>query len=118
MTEQEKQATEDALARWRDQAFADLIVIVLGLAAQRQPEAMRHALASVFDVAGIKKQYATLKADSLGAHNDLRGLAAEFREFVRVLSRQIDDIEKRMDAINLKIDELEGPPQLRLAEST
>lgn len=79
-----------ALAHWRDERFAELIVVAVGLAAKTHPDELRKALASVFDLSqwenearrlGVTYQVLLQKQSELAAEqecqsNDLERAAA------------------------------------------
>lgn len=52
----DKAEIEASLSRYRNEEFAKLIAIMVGLAAQQNPEHLRTALASVFDLEVVRQQ--------------------------------------------------------------
>ncbi len=83
------------LANWRDSAFADWLVVVVGLAAQQRPLELRRALASVFDTAAIEDM--TRRATA--AVFDAQRQAQEAQHLIAALHDEFDRLEKRMSGL-------------------
>ena len=81
----------DALAGWRDGAFADLLTVAIGLAAQQRPEELRKALGSVFDLTHYENRAKVLKCQL----NNLEATAHELRELIADLLKNMERLEAR-----------------------
>jgi septal ring factor EnvC (AmiA/AmiB activator) len=95
--------SRDALAGWRDKAFADWLVVSIGLAAQTQPEALRAALASVFDLKAVEERSKIMQCQL----NNLAVTAAEYRELFAQLARDLDLLSERWNALSEAIERSE-----------
>ncbi len=91
---------ERALAQWRDTTFADLVLIVLGLAAQQRPLELRHALGSVFDLSAVEKALEVSMARAEKAERD----CAEARERFAALQQSLDTFERRIERLNYDLE--------------
>jgi hypothetical protein len=65
------------LSRYRDSQFAQWVTIAVALAAQTCPDELRKALASVFDLKGVEKDYDEIMRRTLLARQDLDQLRTE-----------------------------------------
>ncbi len=84
-----------ALSQWRDSAFADLIVVAMGLAALERPQELRKALGSVFDLSAVEKTTDRIAATVEHACHQ----AEEARHLLEELHRVLERIEKRLDGV-------------------
>ncbi len=80
----EPEILRSALAHYRDRQFADMLVIVIGLAAETHPEEMRKALARVFDLSAVEETtrrmmalVSQMQAETLALKHDLEQLRIE-----------------------------------------
>lgn len=103
MTDEERDQTLLALGRYQHREFARLLAIMIGLAAEINAEELRTALSKVFDLSaidGLTKQ-AALAAEKA------RGHAYDAKQLLQVIHADLEDLEKRIDAMNLAIDAVE-----------
>lgn len=68
------------LSFFRDQQFAQWVVLAISLAAETQPEAMRNGLARVFDLKRVNEQHDEIMRRTLLARQDLESIKAELAE--------------------------------------
>ena len=87
--------------------FADLLVIVLGLAAETHPEEMQRALASVFDLSEVGKQSRRAQASAQAAAALAGRLTAQVTELIAAVGVDVDRIEARVDALRNHVERLE-----------
>ena len=79
----------------RDEQFAELLTLAIGLAARTHPEIIRNALASVFDTTAIEADTERMLKQAAHARDLLAGLRDEAEE----LRRQIFELRKEIDAV-------------------
>lgn len=72
------------LSRYRDRQFADLLVLLIGIAADTHPQELRNALGQVFDLSAVEETtrrmmcvISKLQAETLALKHDLAQLRAE-----------------------------------------
>ncbi len=90
------EALTRTLANWRDSAFADLIVVAVGLAAQQRPEELRKALAAVFDLKAVEDMNRRVAAATFHAEQQVQ----EARHLIAELHKEFDRLETRMSGLD------------------
>jgi uncharacterized membrane protein len=97
--------TEQALVRLRDEKFADLVCFSIALAAERYPEELRTALEKVFSLEAVREH---IRDVSIGVRETLAA-ATEARALLHQVHLDIEEMEKRMDAIRYALEHLPKP---------
>lgn len=69
----------EKLSRFRDQQFATLVTMIIGLACEQHPEEMRNALSRVFDIQPIKDQYEGMHRQLMMLRQDIEAAREELR---------------------------------------
>lgn len=95
MTDSERDATILALGKYQHREFARLLVIMIGLAAEINPQELRDAFGKVFDLGAVEDM--TRRAVLIATEAQQRG--ADAQELMAVVSRDVEDLEKRLDAM-------------------
>lgn len=91
-----------ALGRVRDGRFAELLVIVLALAAETHPEELRKALGSVFDTRPIEETTKRIMDGLRGcwkAGRIVREQLADLKAEAERLAQQIEGLHWRLDQL-------------------
>lgn len=84
-----------ALARFRDEWFADLIAVVVGIAVERHPEAMKAALSTVFDLSSVEESERRMML----VLSDAQAQAQQARQEISDLRAELDQAAQRMDSL-------------------
>lgn len=88
--------------------ISNMVCLAIGLAAEAHPDEIRKALASVFDLTLLED--AARRA--MVIVTEAQAKAREIEQVVRTLKTQLLDdlanIEKRIEALNVAVDELES----------
>ena len=93
----------ETLAHWRDSAFADLLVVAIGLAAQQRPEELRTALASVFDLRAVQ----TMTRRLMEEIKEVRRVGVEAAELVKQVALDLDALGEQIDALRFALQDAE-----------
>lgn len=102
----------DAIKNYRDREFASIITVMVGIAAETHPEALRAALGKVFDLGALESEAKRLA----GVLQQRRDEAHQVLELLRAVYRGLDLIEERLDGLEYRAEKLEraavnGKPQ-------
>lgn len=100
----------DEFRYFRDQQFGDLLALVIAMAAKTHPEALKQALASVFDLSGIEES----AKRCMNVLIEVQTGAQDARDKLREAWRAIDLINKRIDGIQQPVPQ-NGKPAERKA---
>jgi hypothetical protein len=79
--------------------FAELVTLVVGLAAETHPEELRRALQNVFDLSCVEQSLERIMQRLQGAHQE----ALETADKVRQLRRDLERAEARLSMLNRKV---------------
>lgn len=85
-----------ALAWHRHELFSRLVCIAIGVAAETHKEELRRALGSVFSLQAVERETQRM----LGLLTEIQNRAVEAKHLLEAVHKDIDRIEKRMDAIH------------------
>lgn len=92
MSDDERDDAFRALGRVRDSQIADLLTLVVGIAAEKNPEQLRAALEQVFDLTPIQYSHDRMMLTLANAQKAIERAA----QLIRELERQLDQIECRL----------------------
>lgn len=95
-----------ALANFRDRQFADLVTLVIGLAARTHPEELRAAIASVFDLKAVEETTQRMMITLSNAQAEVRSIAAEVHSLTDQIHLDVDQLEQRIDALQHDLEQL------------
>lgn len=96
-----------ALSRWRDRYFAELIPVLIGLAAETHPEQLRKALAKVFSLECVEEMTQRVMLDTERAQQAASDTATEVRELISQVHVDLDKIDARIDGLRYEVELLE-----------
>lgn len=91
------------LAGFRDQWWADLIVVAIALACEKYPHEMRAALGQVFDISGFEECAKRMKV----VLDDAQARTQQLRELMIAQNEDLAAIEKRLDALHYAAEHAE-----------
>lgn len=87
--------------------LANLLKATIQLAATADPDALREALASVFDVSAIEEYMKTMQDQMLQVSKTVQTLRSETRALIDAIHKDVEQLEQRIDTITYAIEELE-----------
>lgn len=94
-----------AVAHARDEEFARLFLLQIGVAAETHPDILRKALAHVFDLSAVQncceRQMLVL--------SQIQRFGLEVRSLLEAVKCDLDELERRMDALAYAQHLLENP---------
>ncbi len=90
----------DLAAHVRNEQFAALISLMIGLAAEQNPDVLRDALAGVFDLAFYEDQARRVMLVACDAQSQ----AAQIRELLAVLDDKLNKQEHWIDQLHARLD--------------
>ncbi len=102
MTDEEKEELVRATMNARDRQLAEMVVLAIGLAAERHPELIRDALSKVFDLTAVEEHTKRMMALTITANESAR----ESRYLLEQVHKEVDEIERRLDQTQYAIKEL------------
>lgn len=103
MTEENAEIVREA-ALARDHLFANLVTLVLGLAAETHPEQIQKALAKVYNFEAVEETTRRMMAVVTSCQQH----ASEARILLEEVNRQFDAMEFRVDQLNERIGKMEN----------
>jgi hypothetical protein len=102
---------ESALQNWSADHMASLVTTAIGLAALRNPLALREALSQAFFPAEARKQLEAFRGQCRLTGAQLRethDYARDMTHLMAEVQKSVDGIEKRLDALIYGIEQCEA----------
>lgn len=105
MAPHERDAAVAALASIRNRQFAEMLLVVIGVAAETHPEELRAALAQAFDLSATEAVSRRAAAECQLAAERCARLQAEVRAMADGVRKTLAEIEQRIEWIELRCEE-------------
>jgi hypothetical protein len=82
-----------ALARVRDEQFADMLLLAFGVAAETHPEVLRALMAKVFDLSGVEQDTRQM----LATVGEVRQQCLELYHLIAAVRKDFEALESRIE---------------------